>query len=88
MERSLLQKDSAGHGGEMYFRVTPLRYFLSCSYDFFRLKAVSVPMLLAPEYAWRKHPCYTLIENTGRDWPAKAQAVSDAPTCWLASACE
>lgn len=33
--------------------------------------------------AWRSHPRYILIDNTGRDWPDKMRAVSDLLTRWL-----
>ena len=38
--------------------------------------------------AWKGHPRYILIENAGRDWPAKAQAVYDVLANWLELACE
>jgi hypothetical protein len=51
-----------------------------------RAKAAEIDRLCA--HAWVKHPHYVLIENTGRDWPAKVQAVYEVLACWLASACE
>lgn len=33
--------------------------------------------------AWRDHPRYVLIDNIGRDWPAKAQAARDFLQQWV-----
>jgi hypothetical protein len=38
--------------------------------------------------AWSKHPRYILIENTGRDWPAKVRATYGVLRWWFASECE
>lgn len=35
-------------------------------------------------YAWRDHPRYALIDNIGRDWSDKSQAVHDLLTDWFA----
>lgn len=35
-------------------------------------------------HAWSGHPRYVLIDNAGRNWPAKMQAACDLLTCWLA----
>lgn len=33
--------------------------------------------------AWSSHPRYELIENAGRDWPAKSRAARDVLRRWL-----
>ena len=39
-------------------------------------------------FSAESHPRYVLIENAGRDWSAKAQAVYDVLANWLAPVCE
>lgn len=77
----VIHLQTAAIGAEAYYRHWPHAHRPETS-----VQAAEIDRFC--EYAWKKHPGYVLIENTGRDWPAKVQAVYDVLAYWLASACE
>ena len=73
----VIHMQTAATGAEAYYRRWPDAHRPETI-----AQAVETDRLCA--HAWGGHPYYVLIENSGRDWHAKAQAVRDVLTCWLA----